>query len=194
MIVSRLVSHALPFAAVLCLTACGQAGETADADPAATSTETPAAAVAGAGTIWNDGQKRPLSLQVAHPNGVVLQVNSIQSGDIETRVGLRVTNGRDRDIDLNRWNNNRDGYLLLGSGEKFYLSPPPTNTRLTVPAGQTFEGELVFLGRLPQIDAAILVLNENSTRDSEYTTTPGFRVDLPLGAAPASAPAAGAAQ
>lgn len=137
-------------------------------------------AVAGSTVNWNAGKVMPLSLQVAHPNGTVLQLTSIQSRDIDTAVGIRVVNGRDRDVDLNRFNNNRDGYLLLESGEKLYLSPPPTNSRLTIPAGQTFEGELVFLGRLPAVNSAILVLNENSSADSEYTTTPGFRVDLPL--------------
>lgn len=131
----------------------------------------------------------PLSLQVAHPNGTVLQLTSIQSRDMDTAVGVRVINGRNRDVDLNRFNNNRDGYLQLETGEKLYLSPPPTNNRLTVPAGQSFEGELVFLGRLPVVNSAILVLNENSSADSENTATPGFRVDLPL-----APPAAGASQ
>lgn len=119
-------------------------------------------------------------MQVAHPSGTVLQLTSIQSRDMDTAVGIPVINGRERDVDLNRFNNRRNGFLQLETGEKLYLSPPPTNSRLTVPAGQTFEGELVFLGRLPTVNSAILVLNENSSVDSESTTTPGFRVDLPL--------------
>lgn len=167
--------------ALLALAACGQTAD--EAAPAAGATaNAPATASASA---WNGGQPKPLSIQVAHPNSTVLQVSSIQSGDMDTRVGVRVINGRDKDIELNRFNNNRDGYLLLGTGEKLYLSPPPTNTKLSVPAGQTFEGELVFLGRLPAGDAAIMVLNENAG-DSEYTDTPGFRVDIPLVTAPAA--------
>lgn len=171
----------LPSAALLVLAACNQSADPAAGNDAAA----PAAAttVSGAAAAWNGGQPKPLSLQVAHPSGTVLQVSSIQGGDMETRVGVRVINGRDKDIDLNRFNNNRDGFLQLETGEKLYLSPPPTNTRLTVPAGQTFEGELVFLGRLPQVNSAILVLNENSSADSEHTTTPGFRVDIPLAGA-----------
>jgi hypothetical protein len=137
--------------------------------------------------LWNGGKSKPLDVQVAHPNGSVLQLTSLQSRPTETAVGIRVINGRDRDIDLNRFNSNRDGYLLLDSGERLYLSPPTTNTRLTIPAGQTFEGELVFLGRLPTARAAVLVLNENSSSDNEYTTTPGFRIDLPLAGGAASA-------
>lgn len=175
--------------ALAMLAACDQPPQTAAAEDSTAQTATGNAS-AGAMTAWNGGQAKPLSIQVAHPSGAVLQVNSIQSRDMDTTVGVRVINGRDKDIDLNRFNNNRDGYLLLDTGERLYLSPPPTNTRLTVPAGQTFEGELVFLGRLPTVNAAILILNENSSGDSEYTTTPGFRVDLPLGQA---APAAGVA-
>lgn len=172
------------------LAACDYSQQTAAADDSTAHTTTGNASAGGV-TMWNEGQAKPLSLQVAHPNGAVLQVSSIQSHDMDTTVGVRVINGRDKDIDLNRFNKNRDGYLLLDSGEKLYLSPPPTNTKLTVPAGQTFEGELVFLGRLPAVNTAILVLNENSSGDNEYTTTPGFRVDLPLGQA---ASAVGGAQ
>jgi hypothetical protein len=176
------VLRSFPPAALLVLAACNQSADPATdaegASPAAAGT-----AASGVATAWNGGKAKPLTLQVAHPSGAVLQVSSIQAGDMETRVGVRVINGRDRDIDLNRFNNNRDGFLQLETGEKLYLSPPPTNSRLTVPAGQTFEGDLVFLGRLPLVNSAILVLNENSSADSEHTTTPGFRVDLPLGGA-----------
>lgn len=51
------------------------------------------------------------------------------------------------------------------------------------------EGELVFLGRLPQAQSAILVLNENSATDNEHTDTPGFRINLPLQDTATSAPA-----
>lgn len=179
----------LSCAALAILSACDQSQQTAAAGGSTAQTTTGNAS-AGATTTWNEGQAKPLSLQVAHPNGAVLQVNSIQSREMDTTVGVRVINGRDKDIDLNRFNSNRDGYLLLDTGERLYLSPPPTNTKLTVPAGQTFEGELVFLGRLPTVNAAILVLNENSSGDNKYTTTPGFRVDLPLGQ---NAPTAGGA-
>ncbi len=168
-------------ASALALSACNQGGDgnaTAVAD-----TNTTAGAVAaapGAATLWNGGQAKPLEIQVAHPNGVVLQVTSLQSRQTDTAVGIRVINGRDREIDLNRFPNNRNGFLLMESGERLFLSPPPSNARLTVPAGQTFEGELVFLGRLPQVRTGVMVLNEQSSGDNQYSTTPGFRIDLPL--------------
>lgn len=165
----------------LALAACEQGGDgnaAADADNATTAGAV--AATPGGATLWNGGQAKPLDIQVAHPNGVVLQVTSLQSRQTDTAVGIRVINGRDREIDLNRFPNNRNGFLLLESGERLFLSPPASNARLTVPAGQTFEGELVFLGRLPTVRTGVMVLNEQQSGDNQYTTTPGFRIDLPL--------------
>lgn len=181
------------FAAAAALAACQQQAATpAEGNTAGVGTftapATPGApAAAGATTLWNNGAAKPLDLQVAHPNGTVLQLTSLQSRQTETVIGFRVINGRDRDVELNRFNSNRAGYLVLDNGERLYLSPPATNTRLTVPAGQTFEGELVFLGRLSPVQSAVLVLNENSSADNRYTTTPQFRIDLPLGDAQAGA-------
>ena len=175
----RLLALALP---AVSLAACQQpatpANDTTAAAPAPAASASPATA-----SLWNNGQAKPLDIQVAHPNGTVLQLTSLQSRPTDTAIGVRVINGRDRDVSINRFNSNRDGFILLDTGERLYLSPPATNAQLSVPAGQTFKGELVFLGRLPAVKSATLVLNENSDRDSQYTTTPGYRVDLPLGGA-----------
>lgn len=136
--------------------------------------------------LWNGGAAKALDIQVAHPNGTVLQLTSLRSDMTSTILGLRVMNGRDRDVELNRFNN-RQGYILLDTGERLYMSPPVGNPRLSIPAGQNFEGDLVFLGRLPPVRSATLVLNENAQTDSQYTSTPGFRVDLPVNEAPAGA-------
>lgn len=178
---------ATALAATFVVSACAPETATTDAPSAKTpeaggapaaSPTTPAAPAATA--LWNGGQALPLDIQVAHPNGVVLQLTSLQSRPTETVVGVRIINGRDREVELNRFNNRRDGYLVVDSGERIYLSPPPANPRLSIQAGQTLEGELVFLGRLPRGQSAILVLNENSSTDNQYTTQPGFRIDLPL--------------
>ncbi len=130
--------------------------------------------------MWNGGTAGPLDVQVAHPSGVVLQLTSIQSRSTETAIGMRVINGRDREVTLNRFNTNRNGYLVLDGGERLYLSPPANNARLLIAPGQTMQGELVFLGRLPPVGNATLVLNENQSVSNEHTSTPGFRIDLPL--------------
>lgn len=186
---------AAPLAVVMALAACGPGTDEAAA-PAenAAATNAPPAKMPADGTtsaLWRGGESVPLDIQVAHPNGTVLQLTSLQSRQTETAVGIRVINGDNREVRLNRFNRNRDGYIVVDSGERIYLSPPTSNSDLTVQPGQTMEGELIFLGRLPQAQSAILVLNENSATDNEHTDTPGFRINLPLQEVAASAPAAG---
>ena len=170
-------------ASALALAACGRNEEspsTAVENGAAPAMEVASATTSPTGSMWNGGAAKKLDSQVAHPNGVVLQLTSLQSRAADTAVGIRVINGRTQEIDLNRFPNNRNGFLLLETGERLYLSPPVSNARLTVPAGQTFECELVFLGRLPPVRSGVMVLNEQSSGDSQFTTTPEFRIDLPL--------------
>ncbi|MFN3474897.1 MAG: hypothetical protein ACK4ZW_12730 [Blastomonas sp.] len=171
---------------VLLVTACGpeRAPDPAPADAPAPQAGSPGVpGVAASASLWQGGAQRPVDIQSAHPNGVVLQLTSIQSRPTETAIGIRVLNGRERAIELNRFNN-RNGYIVLDSGERLYLSPPANNSRISIPAGQTLEGELVFLGRLPPVSNAVLILNENASSDNQHTTTPGFRIDLPLAGAP----------
>lgn len=183
-----------PVALVMAMAACGQATDEAavPAENSAATNASPAQAPTAGATsaLWRGGESVPLDIQVAHPNGTVLQLTSLQSRQTETVVGIRVINGDNREVKLNRFNSNRDGYIVVDSGERIYLSPPGSNSDLTVQPGQTMEGELVFLGRLPQAQNAILVLNENSATDNEHTDTPGFRINLPLQDG-AAAPAAG---
>lgn len=173
---------AILLAAAMGLAACNSGADGNETANAVQDPTTPGGVTAttGGASLWNGGEARPLEIQVAHPNGVVLQVTSLQSRQTDTAVGIRVINGRDKEIDLNRFPNNRNGFLLMENGERLFLSPPPSNARLTVPAGQTFEGELVFLGRLPPVRSGVMVLNDQSSGDSQYSTTPGFRIDLPL--------------
>ena len=184
----------LPLSLMLAVSACGgDTSETAEAPATGTPVSSTASVPATTATssLWRGGAVVPLDIQVPHPNGTVLQLTSIQSREAETVVGIRVINGDDREIQLNRFNNNRNGYIVVDSGERIYLSPPPGNRDLAIQPGQTMEGELVFLGRLPQAQSGILILNENNSVENEYTRTPGFRINLPLGAdASASAPAA----
>lgn len=186
---------AAPLAVVMALAACGPGTDeaAAPAEDAAATNASPAGTPSGGTTsaLWRGGESVPLDIQVAHPNGTVLQLTSLQSRQTETAVGIRVINGDNREVRLNRFNRNRDGYIVVDSGERIYLSPPTSNSDLTVQPGQTMEGELIFLGRLPQAQSAILVLNENSATDNEHTDTPGFRINLPLQEVAASAPAAG---
>ena len=132
------------------------------------------------GTLWNGGKARPLAIEAVHPDGVVLQLTSLQSRADETVMGMRVTNGHSRAVLLNNTVSSREGYILLETGERLYLSPPPANPGLSMPPGKVYEGELVFLGHLPRLQSAVLVLNDGNREGSAQTDTPGFRIDLPL--------------
>lgn len=125
------------------------------------------------------GQPMALDIQQAHPNGVILQLDSIQAKPSETVITATITNGDDSEQSLNR-NNNKNTYIVTGDGSKLYLSPPTANPKLQVPAGQKMQAELVFLGRLPKGGSATLFINNGDNTDSEYTSQPGFRIPLPL--------------
>lgn len=125
------------------------------------------------------GKPMALDIQQAHPNGLVLQINSLQAKPSETVIQATVINGDGDEQSLNRYNS-KDTYIVAGDGTKLYLSPPTANPNLQVPAGQRMQAELVFLGRLSDAQGATLIVNEGSQTDNKYTSTPGFRIPLPL--------------
>ncbi len=121
----------------------------------------------------------PLDIQQAHPNRTVLQLTSLQVKPSETVLTAIITNGADRDIQLNRFGSD-DTYLATGDGQKLYLSAPAANDNLTIPPGQRIEAELVFLGELRKGNSATLIINEGNQTGNKYTSTPGFRVAIPI--------------
>jgi FtsP/CotA-like multicopper oxidase with cupredoxin domain len=133
-----------------------------------------------AAQLFGGGKPMPLTLQNAHPGGLVLQVNSIQAKATETVIRVTVINGDTDEQMLNQFPTNRNGYLLASNGERLYLSPPTANPELRIGAGQRMEGELVFLGRLSQGGGATLVLNDGRDISSVYSNSPGFRIPIPL--------------
>ncbi|MFN4295842.1 MAG: OmpA family protein [Brevundimonas sp.] len=120
----------------------------------------------------------PVGAQLTHASGAVLQILSARVGAETTEVMVRVINGRDREITLN--NGNEISYLLTDSGEKLPLIAPPTNERLSIPAGQTIDGALVFAGAPTRGSDVTLVLNERGSSDSVFSSTPRFELRLPL--------------
>lgn len=118
------------------------------------------------------GQPTVIEQQVAHPNGVVLQVLSARAGSDLAEVSLRIINGRDRAVELNRGQERT--FLITGSGERLPLVPAPTNASLNIPAGQMIEAVLVFQGALPRGEAVTLVVNENGQADNPHAASPRF--------------------
>jgi len=128
--------------------------------------------------IGGDGDAAPIDLQVAHANGVVLRTTSARVGREATLVKLRIINGRDREIVLNRRSD--ASYLLTDSGEKLLLVPSANNANLSVPAGQTIDAALVFAWELPRGANATLILNENGSPDNANSSSPRFQIVLPM--------------
>lgn len=153
---ARALATALMGASVLALAACGQGGEGG----------------AGAGT--------DAAIQIAHPNGVVMQITRVQRGSDSVVVDAVIMNGRERDITLNTGSNN--SFLLTSAGERLTLVPPETNPRLSIPGGQSIEARLVFTGDLPRDERQLtLVLNQQSDAANPHTSSPRFETGLTLG-------------
>lgn len=171
-------AHALLIPALALLIAgCGSGDDVATNNAAADLTPEGPSLTA---QLFGGGKPMPLSLQSAHPAGMVLQLTSIQAKPTETVIGVIAINGSEREQWLNRFSNNRRAFIVASNGERFYLSPPPTNTDLAVQPNQRMEGELVFIGRLPKEGSATLVLNDGQNMSNRFDTSPGFRIDLPL--------------
>lgn len=124
-----------------------------------------------------DGDAAAINAQIAHANGVVLQIDSARIGQDRTLLNIRVMNGREREIDLNA--SAETSYLLTDSGVKLPLVPPTANEDLAIPAGQTMDLALVFAGEPPRNAPATLVLNERGS-ESASASNPAFRIALPL--------------
>ena len=169
---------------MLCATAlaaaCGvkETGEGAEADSTKAADMTPEGPSI-LSKLVGGGKPMPLDIQQPHANGLVLQLDSIQAKPTETVITATIINGDDRENSLNKYSN-KNTYIVSADGSKLYLSPPTANEKLNVPAGQRMQAELVFLGRLSPEGQATLIVNDGSQTDSQNTTTPGFRIPLPL--------------
>lgn len=167
-------------AALLGLAACSgdekaKAPETADK----AADLTPEAGV-NVAALWGGGKAMPLTMQVRHPNGVILQPLSIQAKPTETVVRVRVINGSKSEISLAFFDNKT--YLLAGT-ERFDISAPLDNPKLKIQPSQTVEGEFVYIGRIPDVAEVRLVFNEGMSGDGEYTREPSMVVPIPMASA-----------
>lgn len=126
--------------------------------------------------LFGGGKPMPLTVQQPFANGMILYVTSMQAKATETVLHVKVVNGADRDVSLD-WADQKT--FLVAGGKKFFLSPPVENERLKITDGATMEGDLVFLGTLPEGGAVTLVINDGQS-DSQYNTTPGISIPLPV--------------
>lgn len=126
--------------------------------------------------LFGGGRPQPLQIQQKLANGAILYITSMQAKPTETVLTIRVVNGADRDIRLG-WSDQKT--FLVAGGQKFFLSPPLENKQVKVTEGATMQGELVFLGTLPESGQVALVINDGQS-DSQYNDTPGVSIPLPV--------------
>ncbi|MGH7063515.1 MAG: hypothetical protein ACREET_05510, partial [Stellaceae bacterium] len=116
--------------------------------------------------------------RLVHPDGVSIELRSIDFRDDSIVVAATITNPGDRDIRLNRA---RSLVLDDGAHGVHYLSPPAGNSELLIPARTQLSGELVFVGPLASA-AHSLKLSSNrgiGTADNPYDDAPVFEASLP---------------
>ena len=166
-------------APLLALSACGSGNDQEPSDLSAENADMTPEGPSMMSKLIGGGKPMALDIQQAHPNGVVLQLDSIQAKPSETVITATISNGDDKEQTLNKFAN-KNTYIVAGDGSKLYLSPPATNEKLQIPGGQRMQAELVFLGRLPEGGPATLIINDGSQTDSQHTNQPGFRIVLPL--------------
>lgn len=124
--------------------------------------------------LFGGGKPQPLAIQQKFANGMVLYITSMQAKPSETVLGVKVVNGAGRDVEL-AWTDQKT--FLVAGGQKFWVSPPLENKVLKVTDGATMNGELVFLGTLPETGQVTLVINDGMS-DSQYSTNPGLSIPL----------------
>lgn len=135
----------------------------------------------GLGTVMTLGDGASLHQQVSHPNGTLIQVQSIRTSTDRSAVRMHVMNAREDEVTLAR--NDRDTYILTDAGTKIPLVPSPANPTLAVPGEREATVELVFKGTVPSSGTATLIINGGTSNLSEHSRTPGYRFVLPLGEA-----------
>ncbi|MHA6318510.1 hypothetical protein ACXYN8_12725 [Altererythrobacter sp. CAU 1778] len=163
----------------LALSACGSIKTDEEAEAGTEEVDMTPEGPSVASRLFGAGEPMPLDIQVAHPNKTVVQLTSLQVKPSETIIHAIISNGRDREIELNSYSQNNT-YIVTGDGQKLYLSAPPTNSDLTIQPGQRIEADLVFLGELPKGTDATLMINNGNQTSNEYTSNPGFRLVLPV--------------
>lgn len=129
------------------------------------------------GQISAEPRKLPLSVQGVSSSGATVRVKSIEIGtdatvlDVSMSFANRITNSTMMAL--------TDTFLEDESGARLQIKRPEDNRNLTIHAGETLNGQLVFMGVVPASARKMrLVFNEGNPDDN--IVAPGLTVDLPL--------------
>ncbi|HEX8385590.1 MAG TPA: hypothetical protein VF576_05380 [Rubricoccaceae bacterium] len=121
-----------------------------------------------------------LNLQTNHATGSVLRVTGVRFANDHIAVDIEFTNGSDHEQELNQYSN--DDFVVRDDlGNVYNISPPANNGDVAVPAGQSINGEFVFLGRIhPDATRLTLVTNERLGDDADTSRDPKMTIQIPL--------------
>ncbi len=122
-------------------------------------------------------RKLPLSVQGVSSSGATVRVKSIEIGtdatvlDVSISFANRITNSTMMAL--------TDTFLEDERGARLQIKRPDDNRNLTIHAGETLNGQLVFMGMVPASARTMrLVFNEGNPDDN--IVAPGLTMDLPL--------------
>ncbi|WP_423457822.1 hypothetical protein [Ottowia sp. VDI28] len=143
--------------------------------PAPVAQLTPQAGASG--QVSTEPRKLPLSIQGVSASGATVRVKSIEIGtdatvlDVSISFSNRITNST--------MLAHLDTFLEDENGARLQIKRPEDNRNLTIHAGETLNGQLVFMGVVPASARKMrLVFNEGNPDDN--IVAPGLTVDLPL--------------
>ncbi len=124
--------------------------------------------------------EKTLNVKAEHPNGTVGRLTNISLNKEKTIVEMAMTNGSQYTIHLNL---HGKGVVLLDDlGNKYNLEPPVDNPYLEIESGQTFKGELVFLGGVTsKANNLTLITNNQIGSDQRFSRRPKMKFYIELG-------------
>lgn len=124
--------------------------------------------------------EKTLNVKAEHPNGTVGRLTNISLNKEKTVVEMAVTNGSQYTINLNL---HGKGVVILDDlGNKYNLEPPVDNPYLEIESGQTFKGELVFLGGVTsRANNLTLITNNQIGSDRRFSRRPKMKFYIELG-------------
>lgn len=142
--------------------------------PAVSSVTAPVAAPAAAPAV---PKTVPLSVQGVAPAGATVRVKAVEIGadatvlDVSISFANRITTSTMMAL--------ADTFIEDESGARLQIKRPDNNRDITIRAGETLDGKLVFMGAVsPSARKLKLVFNEGNEGDN--IVAPGLAMELPL--------------
>ena len=167
----------------LAVTACSSPSETPAADKTQVTppqAEAPVSGNAPPPATADAARTITLNTQGVAPIGLTVRVKGIELGTDATLLNVSASYGGTQTNNIPLASD--PTYLQDEQGNKLMLKPPTDNPRLNIIRGQQMDGQLVFLGAVPQ-DAKALTLVFNNNNPGDDIIAPGLSIPLKLDAA-----------